>query len=592
MRAGTPTRGRLAVRVACAAAALALAAPAAGQPRYRPSLRFETLATPHFVIHFHQGEENLARRLALVAEDVHATLAVKLQARPRDRTSVILVDQHDLANGWATVFPVNTIEIDAAWPRSDDLLGNTDDWLRLVFTHEYTHILQMDVSRGFARALRGLFGRSPLAFPNLALPGWLTEGLPTYEESRLTGRGRLRSGSFRAIVDEPLRAGRALPIDRAAGGLTYWPSGIAPYAWGGYFVQYLADRFGEERLAALTNETAGRFYFLSPPAFRRVFGEGLGTLWREFQRSRADAAVEESDVAAAGLSRLTSHGYLVTGPRVIGDEVLYSTIDAHGFPALRSVPLDGRTPGRRLADRYLGDGLGAAGGLVWFDQMGIEDAVALRSDLYVLERDSGSVTRVTRGGRYLDVDVSPDGRALAAVALRDGRRRLAILDVVGDLTDPARISVAERMIVGENAAEYSAPRWSPDGRSVAAARAWLGGRSDIVVIDTATGQPRSVASSADGRNTSPCWTPDGRTILFASDRAGGALNLFAVDVPPDSLPVPESQPPVYQVTERVSGAAEPALTSDGRMIVFVGYTADGYDLFSIPVDRAAWSPWR
>ena len=47
-----------------------------------------------------------------------------------------------------------------------------------------------------------MFGRLPLAFPNLFLPTWQIEGLATYEESAITGTGRLHAGDFRAIVAE------------------------------------------------------------------------------------------------------------------------------------------------------------------------------------------------------------------------------------------------------------------------------------------------------------------------------------------------------------------------------------------------------
>ena len=35
-----------------------------------PALRFRTLRTAHFAIHFHQGEEGLAARLGAIAESV------------------------------------------------------------------------------------------------------------------------------------------------------------------------------------------------------------------------------------------------------------------------------------------------------------------------------------------------------------------------------------------------------------------------------------------------------------------------------------------------------------------------------------------
>ncbi len=98
--------------------------------------------------------------------------------------------------------------IAAAWPAGSEFIGNIDDWLRLVFTHEFTHIVHLDRSEGWARAVRAVFGRTPIAFPNLYLPTWQIEGLATYEESALTGVGRLHAGDFGAIVGEEVRAAR------------------------------------------------------------------------------------------------------------------------------------------------------------------------------------------------------------------------------------------------------------------------------------------------------------------------------------------------------------------------------------------------
>ena len=197
--------------------------------------------------------------------------------------------------------------------RRREFIGNTDDWLRIVFTHEFTHIVHLDRSEGWARVVRGVFGRVPLAFPNVFLPTWQIEGLATYEESVVTGDGRLHAGDFRAIVGEAARAGRLEPIDRVNGGLVDWPGGLAPYAYGLGFHQWLADRFGADRLAALADETAREIPYLSSRAFRRVFGEPLGRLWTDYE---ASAARQASPSNAAGTARrLTHHGFTVTGPR-------------------------------------------------------------------------------------------------------------------------------------------------------------------------------------------------------------------------------------------------------------------------------------
>src|SRR5262249_24387647 len=145
-------------------------------------------------------------------------------------THVVLVDQAELSNGYATPLPRNTIALYAVSPSGSDLLRD-NDWLKVVFTHEFTHIVHLERSEGWARVVRGIFGRAPLAFPNTFLPSWQTEGLATYEESVITGEGRLHAGNFRAIVDEAARARTLEPLDRVNGGLTDWPGGLTPYAY-------------------------------------------------------------------------------------------------------------------------------------------------------------------------------------------------------------------------------------------------------------------------------------------------------------------------------------------------------------------------
>jgi hypothetical protein len=217
LRAGNAGRGRL--RTVLLGILISTAGfgahEAQAAERYDPTLRFRTITTQHFAIHFHQGEQALARRLAWVAEEVHEKLVPRLgSTRSGSKTHVILVDQDDVPNGWAMVFPYNVIQIRAAAPGVDESIGNTDDWLRMVFVHEYTHVLHLDRAGGLIGGLRYVFGRAPLLFPNVFLPQWQIEGIATWSESAFTGRGRIQSGDFRQIVTAAAAAGRFEPVDR------------------------------------------------------------------------------------------------------------------------------------------------------------------------------------------------------------------------------------------------------------------------------------------------------------------------------------------------------------------------------------------
>ncbi len=285
--------------------------PAAASGRYDPRLRFRTISTPRFDIHFHQGEEAQARRLAALAESVAAELD-KTLGPASGRVQVILVDQSDLSNGWATPLPYNTIEIAAAAPSPGSLIGNTDDWLQMVFAHEYTHIVHLSRGKGWIGGLRKAMGRMPLLYPNLYLPVWQIEGLAVHEESAITGQGRIPDRNFRALVDVAAGANRFAPLDRASGGLVDWPAGQTPYAYGAFFHEFLRARYGEAALRQLTDATAGRIPYLGSRAFKKLFGRSLGDLWREFEESSHGSSAPP----AAAVTRLTNHGFTVSGPRV------------------------------------------------------------------------------------------------------------------------------------------------------------------------------------------------------------------------------------------------------------------------------------
>ena len=169
---------------------------------FDPAYRFRTLSTEHFIVYFHQGEDRLAARLAAIAEETWQKLRVPLGQMPPALTHVVLVDQTELANGSATPLPYDTIVVTAVWPAGWEFTGNTDDWLRLAFTHEFTHIVHLDPSEGWASVARSIFGRAPYAFPNLFLPTWQIEGIATYEESAITGEGSERASSSPRRISE------------------------------------------------------------------------------------------------------------------------------------------------------------------------------------------------------------------------------------------------------------------------------------------------------------------------------------------------------------------------------------------------------
>src|SRR5262245_18752666 len=564
---------------------LAAASKVYGAAIVDPTYRFRTIHTDHFDIYFHQKEERLAERLSTIAEEVWHKLEARFGLSMPRNTHVVLADQTELSNGLATPLPYNTIVVTAAWPAGSEFIGKTDDWLRLVFTHEFTHVMHLDRSVGWAKVVRGVFGRVPLAFPNLFLPKWQIEGLATYEESAMTDGGRLHAGDFRAIVDEAAVSKVLEPLDRVNGGLTDWPAGTATYADGVGFHDYLAKRFGEESFGRLATATAGRVPFTASPMFKKEFGESLGSLWRDYERSLTNKA--SSDETRLGTStgkqdtrRLTHHGFEINGPRFdkspcVGcpADIIYSVRTPEEFPVLYRLSPYGSPP-HHLTTRYLGSTSAIGDKAIYFDQQELRRNVGLYSDLYALDRQTGHVTRLTSEARLLDPDLAPDGRMLVAVQdAQPGQRNLVLVDLH---------DFGVTTLSSEPETQFNTPRWAPDGRAIAVERHVPGRQSEIAIVDVATRDVRTIASRTDTRFVTATWRPDGRAIIAAADASEGPFELYEIPVDSDS-----GHSSYRRLTRTTGGATWPDISADGRRIVYVGYTTDGFDLFEMPYPSAS-----
>lgn len=567
------TRRRFRTITAAALLFLAAVTAAAAATRYDPRLRFRTISTPRFDIHFPQGLEPLARRLAGFIEAAAADVDRAIGAGA-GRVQVILVDQHDLSNGWATPLPYNTIELSTAAPAAESTIGNTEDWLRLVFIHEYTHIAHLSRAGGWIGGLRRGFGRLPLLFPNLYQPIWGIEGMATWRESAATGSGRVPAGDFRLLLDRAAAANRFEPIDRANGGNVDWPAGATPYLYGAYFHQYLSDKYGPDSLRALAGETSRRVPYFTSRAYKRVFGRSLGQLWTDFGNATREAAADIELRSQA--VRVTHHGFNVSSPRFAEDgRIYYSAIDPHQFPALMEVAREKSAP-RQVARKYLGNRIAIAGGdLLLVDEIELVRSVALQSDLYLIDRRTGERSRVTREARALDPDVSSNG-VVACVVQRSEGRALATFPLPA-----AGVEAAPQILVDQSSVNFSGPRWSPDGRLIAAERRRVGGPTEIVVINPADGSVRALVTLRGGRSGSPVWTPDGKRILFSSAVDGQPFRIYAVEVATGERFLLEGTGP---------SAESPDISPDGSTLIFVGYTPDGFDLFSLSLAGATWTP--
>ncbi len=539
---------------------------------YPPGLRFRTIATDRVSLHFHQGEEAMARKAAALATEILAHYESRY-GRKIPRVAIVLVDAQDAPNGFATPLPYPSVVLHAVAPAGNDTFGNHESWLRLALVHELAHITHLEDARGLWGLGRRVFGRAPFLFPNAFAMSWMIEGLATYEETELTAFGRGRDPDSCMVLHAAALDDRFPKEDQAIYALDAWPGGQTPYLFGESFVRALSERTGEDTLSRLARQHAGQFPpYIDSRTVRKVTGKGLHTQWRDWAAElREEAEGEALARAEWGLTTavsLTRRGIRQVEPRFSPDGawIAYTSTTLHRFPEIRLMQRDGAAD-RRLALRNGGTGLTWTpdGRALVYAELQVHATFSVFSDLSAVDVSRGRVRRLTRGLRAYDPDVSPDGG------------RVVFARKLGDRSDLFTVGIdgedLERLTTSPAAVEWSGPRYSPNGQTIVASRLVPGGWLDIVLVDPASGAVELLTHDR-AKDVEPTWTPDGRAVLFRSDR-DGISNLYAVRLADRAL---------LRVTNLLGGAFQPSVSPDGRSVAFASYSSHGYDLALAPLD--------
>jgi len=502
-----------------------------------PSGSWRTLHTAHFRIHFRPASRAAAEQEAREAERAYRLLSRELHP-PRGIVDLVLGDDIDAANGFATMFPSNRLTVFAAPPTTDPGLEHFDDWLRLVTTHELTHVFHLDRTKGLWRIVQGVFGRVPGSFPNAYQPSWVTEGLATYYESRLTGGGRVTGSFHTQVLAADAAAGRPRSPWNAVF-FTRWSDGYAPYAYGSRFFERLSESAGDSAIPRFVERTSGQLIpYRVGRQVRRASGRNLLAEWR------AGPARPDSVPRAATGTAVAARLWTEPVPRVSPDgrRVAFLWDDGKSAPELRIVDAaTWRTLRRHRVNRgvrydWLGD-------TVVVVQLDFTTRWKIRSDLYRWLPD-GAWRRDTHGARR--VEPRAGGGRLIVQRLVPGGNRLDLmpgLDTVG-------------VTWGEVVP-------SPDGQWIAATR-HRAGHWSLVRWPAAAPESLSVLVDDGGTVSDPAW--EGEALLFVADWTGmPQIHRWAPGAP------------LQRVTAAPLGARTPAALPDGSLL-YTTFTASGWEL--------------
>jgi Tol biopolymer transport system component len=167
-------------------------------------------------------------------------------------------------------------------------------------------------------------------------------------------------------------------------------------------------------------------------------------------------------------------------------------------------------------------------------------------------KDGRPVSFEVDEGTWMNLDISPDGRTI-------------LFDLLGDIYAlPAAGGEARRLTSGP--AYDWAPRFSPDGRSIAFLSD-RGGNQDIWLMSPDGSDPRPVTAEKEAIVHSPAWTPDG-LYLVARREVTAHGGIPPVEVWLYHRDGGSGVPLIKK--ETVNNASGPVVSADGRTLYFSG----------------------
>ncbi len=475
----------------------------------RDHFKWMTIRTPHFDIYYDKDTEAIVPRMAHYLEAAWADVGKAYNYYVPDRTPFFFYSNHNQFEQ-TNIVPIGegTGGVTEAFKNRLVIFNDgSEEWLRHVIYHEFTHVMQFNILYGgWWKSIRLL--KSPF------YPLWMMEGSAEF------GSGDIDDATGDMVVRDAYAHNQLPPLAELQGFAHLKPNQVTlGYKTGDAAITFLKEEYGEEKLHEFM--FAMKDFFDVSSALQAVIGCDLNWFdfrFREWVGEKYAALYKDAASPSAYGQKLTPSDLIPQfnqNPVVSPDgKKIYFFSDRGGPEQLMELNLDTSKT---------------------------KPILPLKYNLYEY---------LHSGGRGLSI--SPDGRWLAFSAEKEQRDYLYIYDL--------KKHKAKRYAIPFD--EIRFPVFSPVDNDRLVCTGMTRGVNDLYLIDRkARLIERLTNTPQDERN--PTFTPDGKSIVFSGEVMSEDLsepryrNLFLLDIQTKQL---------RQITDHVGSELEPEVLPDGSIV--------------------------
>lgn len=569
-------------------------------------LPWYTIETKHFNIHFQKGNSRSAEMTARIAEAIYPGITSLYHQEPDTKTNIVLKDREDYSNG-ATYFFDNQIDI---WvPSLNTQLRGTHDWFWNVITHEFTHIVQLQAAMKRKRTIPAIYlqwlsysdvrrpdvlygypkGILSYPFASVNVPAWLAEGVAQYQRSNY--QFDYWDSHRDMLLRTAILSGHQLDFGEMA---SFTSKNSLQreqiYNQGFAFTTFLARKYGEQVLPAITKELGKHGVFSVNKAIARVTGTSGKKLFGEFVReSGADYRRAMSNLALTKTKPVEQQGFLNFYPKTSkdGNRLAYlsnkdsksggvqlvirrknkasaavQTVDMGDL--FSSDPADQNQAYRgpvikKIRSAY---SFSPAGDKIAFSRQMLNKYGEQYNDLFVYNLKTHTERRLTHSRRLSAPAWNPTEPTIVAVKQTAASTNLIRLNLeTGHVKQLTQFKKGQQLYT---------PTWDTEGDAVYFAYSNLDKR-DIYKYDTRSGTITPVLKDSTISFRDPFTDSAGNYLYYSAD-PDGIFNIYRI---PLSAPHPHPQ----KLTSVRGGAFMPAVS--GNRLYFSEYKDGGYEISSL-----------